>query len=190
MPLASINGIRMSLYIALWLFAAVLLGLTAARLHYTTHLPPWDPLNHGHPFYDPIVAELLASAVLALLWASFAIHVLCPGRTHEYGLASCFAAELAALFVLFLLWLVGAAISSTYWGALGWCHVYAPCRVLSALVACAWVGWAALLGLLALAALLAGTNRALRWQMHGRYDPRASGAGAGVGVGWGRTVRA
>lgn len=74
-----------------WLFSAVLLGLTAARLHYTTHLPRGDPLNQGQPFYgtcrahssdafhidvdthsclsDPIVAELLACSILAMVWA-------------------------------------------------------------------------------------------------------------------------
>jgi hypothetical protein len=29
----------------------VLLGLCAARIHYTTHLPLGDPLNQGHPFF-------------------------------------------------------------------------------------------------------------------------------------------
>lgn len=34
-----------------FLFSIVLLGLTAARIRYTTHLPQGDPLNHGHSFY-------------------------------------------------------------------------------------------------------------------------------------------
>ena len=33
------------------LFSVVLFGLTAARLHYTTHLPKGDPLNGGNNFY-------------------------------------------------------------------------------------------------------------------------------------------
>lgn len=33
------------------IFSIVLLGLSAARLHYTTHLPPGDTLNGGNNFY-------------------------------------------------------------------------------------------------------------------------------------------
>ncbi|KAJ2995061.1 hypothetical protein NUW54_g7453 [Trametes sanguinea] len=69
--MATINGARVGLYVVLWLFSAVLLGLTATRLHYTLHLPPGDPLNNGNSFYDPIVAELLVTSVLGLLWSSF-----------------------------------------------------------------------------------------------------------------------
>ena len=54
-----------------WLFSAVLLGLTGTRLHYTLFLPPYDPLNNGQAFYDPIAVELLATSVLALFWSSF-----------------------------------------------------------------------------------------------------------------------
>ncbi|KZT02858.1 uncharacterized protein LAESUDRAFT_729843 [Laetiporus sulphureus 93-53] len=81
------------------------------------------------------------------------------------------------LFILFLLWLVGAAIASTMWGELGWCHEYEACRLLTALVAFAWLGWAMLLFLLFITAVYAIVNRALFWQMHGRYAPRASGFG-------------
>lgn len=65
---------------AQWLFSAVLFGLTATRLHYTLHLPPNDPLNHGHSFYDPIAAELLAASILAMFWSSFmyVIRAACP----------------------------------------------------------------------------------------------------------------
>ena len=64
-----------------WLFSAVLLGLTGTRLHYTLFLPPYDPLNNGQAFYDPIAVELLATSVLALFWSSFmCVFVLsCPG---------------------------------------------------------------------------------------------------------------
>jgi len=33
------------------LFSGTLVGLTAARLKYTLHLPSTDPLNGGRPFY-------------------------------------------------------------------------------------------------------------------------------------------
>jgi len=184
MPLGigAINAVRVAFYVILFMFSAVMIGLTAARLEYTTHLPPWDPLNHGHSFYNPIVAELLASSCLSLLWSLFALHILFPGWTFEYGVFSSFAGEMVGLFCLFVLWLVGAAISSTMWAELGWCHEYEACRLLTALVAFAWLGWAMLLFLLFITILFAVVNRALFWQMHGRYDPRTSG--------FGRTVRA
>ncbi|KAH9837616.1 uncharacterized protein C8Q71DRAFT_553477 [Rhodofomes roseus] len=172
--IGSINAIRTLFYVLLFMFSAVMIGLTAARLEYTTHLPPYDPLNHGVSFYDPIVAELLASACLTLLWSLFALHILWPGRMFEYGVFSSFLGEMVGLFILFVLWLVGAAISSTFWAQLGWCHEYRTCRILTALVAFAWIGWATILFLLFITILFAVLNRALFWQMHGRYDPRAS----------------
>jgi hypothetical protein len=59
-----------------WIFAVVLLGLTAARIHYTENLSPKDPLNGGHDFYDPIIAELLVASILSMLWSTFASVVL------------------------------------------------------------------------------------------------------------------
>jgi hypothetical protein len=55
-----------------WIFAVVLMGLTAARIHYTENLSPEDPLNGGHHFYDPVIAELLAASILSALWSTFA----------------------------------------------------------------------------------------------------------------------
>jgi hypothetical protein len=43
--------VRIALYIALFLFSTVLLGLAGARLHYTLNLSPFDPLNGGVSFY-------------------------------------------------------------------------------------------------------------------------------------------
>ncbi len=49
----------------------MLLGLAGTRLHYTLFLPPYDPLNGGQPFYDPIIVELIITSILALFWSSF-----------------------------------------------------------------------------------------------------------------------
>ncbi|THG95929.1 hypothetical protein EW026_g5804 [Hermanssonia centrifuga] len=168
----SVNGIRLFLYVILWLFSAVLLGLTAARLHYTTHLPLGDPLNNGHNFYDPIVAELLASSALTLLWAPWVIHVI--HRTYDYGLVSSFAGEILGLFGLFVMWLVGAAIATSFWGSLEWCHEFQACRLLTALVAFAWMGFILLFVLLIISVMFSIANRAYTHPLHGRYDPRAS----------------
>ena len=55
-----------------WVFSVLLLGHTAARIHYTENLSPYDPLNGGHHFYDPVIAELLVTSILAMLWSTFA----------------------------------------------------------------------------------------------------------------------
>ncbi|CAL1697516.1 unnamed protein product [Somion occarium] len=168
--MATTNGLRVFLYVVLWLFAAVLLGLTAQRLHYTTHIPLGDPLHDGVPFYDPIIAELLASSVLTVLWVPFVVHVL--HRDDDYGFVGTFAGEILGLFTLFILWLVGAAIATTFWGDLSWCHQFLPCRILTVIVAFAWMGWIILLTLLIISLLFAFMNNSFGRPLHGRYDPR------------------
>ncbi|KAI0665547.1 hypothetical protein C8Q78DRAFT_986234 [Trametes maxima] len=171
--MASINGARVGLYVIIWLFSAVLLGLTATRLHYTIFLPPGDPLNNGRSFYDPIVAELLVTSVLTLFWSSYIIHVI--HRSYDYGRFSSFAFELIGLLILFTLFLVGAAISSTLWGNLFWCHVYWQCRLLTVLVAFAWICWV-LVFITVIVSVLFAVSNSLGWgrPLHGRYDARDS----------------
>ncbi|KAI0753856.1 hypothetical protein C8Q74DRAFT_343968 [Fomes fomentarius] len=170
--MASINGIRVGLYVVLWLFSAVLLGLAGTRLHYTLFLPPYDPLNGGQPFYDPIIVELIITSILALFWSSFIIHVI--HRSYDYGRISSFAGELLGLIALFVLFLVGAAIASTLWADLFWCHAYWQCRVLTVLVAFAWMSWIITFALIIISVLFAVANSALFRPLHGRYDPHSS----------------
>ncbi|KAI0070218.1 hypothetical protein K474DRAFT_1609093 [Panus rudis PR-1116 ss-1] len=174
--MATVNGLRVFIYVTLWLFAAVLLGLTAHRIHYTTHIPPGDPLNGGADFYDPIIAELLASSALTLLWIPWVVHVLT--RDAEYGFLGTFAGEILGLFCLFVLWLVGAAIATTFWGDLSWCHQFLPCRILTVIVAFAWMGWILIFTLLIISLLFAFMNSSFGRPLHGRYDPRGSTYGA------------
>ncbi|KAJ3482350.1 hypothetical protein NLI96_g7036 [Meripilus lineatus] len=108
--MASINRVRVVFYVALLLFAIILLGLTAQRLNYTTHLPVGDPLNGGRSFHDPIIAELLVTSILTILWAPFAIYIL--SGTSDYGLYTSFLGEATALFFLFMFYVVGAGIAS------------------------------------------------------------------------------
>ena len=49
--------------------------------------------------------------------------------------------ELAGLMILFILWIVGAAIATKKWGNLGWCHAYSACRLLTAIEAFTWMSW-------------------------------------------------
>ncbi|KAI0092218.1 hypothetical protein BDY19DRAFT_587586 [Irpex rosettiformis] len=174
MPI-TVNRIRIFLYVVLFLFSAVLLGLTAARLHYTLHVPEGDPVNGGNDFYDPIVVELLVSSVLTLLWVPWVIHVI--AKTSDYGWVSTFAGETVSLFIFFVMWLVGSAVSTHSWGDLSWCHIYRPCRILTAMVAFSWMGFILIFILLITNLMFAIANHAFRQPLHGRYDPRASGYG-------------
>ncbi len=104
-----------------------------------------------------------------------------------------FAVECIALSMFWMMWFIGTAIATvssilhllresypddertqTFWGNLGWCHEYSPCRVLTALVAFAWIGWVVLLSLLGLALVHTFVNRAWTDPMHGYLYPRDS----------------
>jgi hypothetical protein len=119
-------ALRIALYFALSLFAIVLLGLTATRLHDTSHLG----------FFDRIVAELLAAAVLAMLWSWFIMHTIHSIRVR--GPVTSFAHEYFGLFILWLMFLVGAAIATHSWGNLG-CLGQFSCDLLTTIVVFAWL---------------------------------------------------
>ncbi|KAI0766199.1 hypothetical protein BD413DRAFT_572214 [Trametes elegans] len=142
--------LRLPLYICLWVFAALLLIFTSVRLNYTLHLPHDDPLNGGKDFFDPIVAQLLVCSVIALGSIPFVLQWIPPLITSA---ASANLFELAALSVIWLLWLVGCVVSSSIWPNLMFCYQFAPCRILTAMMAFAWLGWIALVGLIVLAIL-------------------------------------
>jgi len=164
--------LRIFLYCVLFVFSVVLLGLSAARLHYTTHLEPFDPLNEGVSFYDPIVAELVATTIFTMLWSPYVIHAIYARR--EQGFLTTFAGEILGLSVLFLFWIVGAGISTSLWGNLGFCHQYQPCRLLTALVAFTWLGWIVLLMLLISSFLHPLANGGFNEPLHGWVYPRDS----------------
>ncbi|KIK67200.1 hypothetical protein GYMLUDRAFT_37266 [Collybiopsis luxurians FD-317 M1] len=165
-------ALRISLYSALAIFSIVQLGLTAARLHYTTHLPLGDPLNGGSNFYDPIVAELLATSILSIFWSWFIIH--CIHKRHENRFITTFRGELIGLFVLWLMQLVGAAIATTFWGKLSFCQIYQACRLLTALVAFGWMNFIILTFVFLVDIAFVVANDGWREPLHGRWDPRAS----------------
>ncbi|KAI8984811.1 hypothetical protein BD414DRAFT_489299 [Trametes punicea] len=142
--------LRLPLYIILWVFAGVLLILTSVRLNYTLHLPRGDPLNGGVDFFDPIVAHLLVCSLLALATIPFVMRWV-PQPITSAASANLF--ELTALSVIWLLWLVGCAVSTSVWPNLAFCYQFAACRVLAAMMAFAWLGWIVLVGLIVLAVL-------------------------------------
>ncbi|KIY47797.1 hypothetical protein FISHEDRAFT_44590 [Fistulina hepatica ATCC 64428] len=162
-------ALRIALYVALAMFSIVLLALSADRLHYTLTLKRSDPLNQGRPFYDHIIAELIFTTSVTILWS---FYMCVPLERIPFFRSLLFMYEFTGLFVLWVFWLVGAAISSVsrhLWGDLSWCWSYIQCRILSALVAFAWTGWATLtiLGTSSVAFVL--TKKAARRPAHGRY---------------------
>ena len=122
--------------------------------------------------------------------------------------------ELASLSVIWLLWLVGCVVSTvstpivlrvslvtgaddigllrraschllqSIWPNLSFCFQFAPCRILTAMMAFAWLGWVALVGLIVIAVLTAvkkaRPSRAplmVEWAARPGYYPRPSGGG-------------
>ncbi|KAJ7510458.1 hypothetical protein B0H11DRAFT_1900763 [Mycena galericulata] len=164
--------IRTFLYSVFGVFSLVLFGLTAARLRYTTHLPPGDPLNQGRNFFDPIVVELLFSALLGMIWSVYAVLTIHHMREDRWIYS--FFSEILVLSALFVLYLVGAAIATQLWGNLSFCQEFRACRILTALVAFSWMSWIILLCLLAASFFVAIANAAFFAPFHGRWNPRES----------------
>ncbi|KAL5512159.1 hypothetical protein ACEPAG_3444 [Sanghuangporus baumii] len=171
--MVSYPTIRAILYVILWIFSVVLLGLTAARIHYTTHLEPPDPLNDGQSFYDPIVAELLVCSILAIIWSPLVIHMI-HGR-REYKFLSLVWHELLGLAILWLLWLVGAAVATSIWPNLpSFCSQYNACQVLTAMVAFSWLGWITITALVVTTLLYATANSSWADPAHGHWTREGS----------------
>ncbi|KAI0751917.1 hypothetical protein C8Q80DRAFT_1098279 [Daedaleopsis nitida] len=149
-PLQTI--IRLPLYIILWVFSALLFILTCVRLGYTLHLPRGDPLNGGVNFYDPIVVELLVCSLLTLSSIPLVLGWVPPIYLSRSSTSNNLL-ELSALSFLWLLWLIGCCVSTSIWPSLAFCYQFEPCRVLTAMMAFAWLGWTALVGLIIVAIL-------------------------------------
>jgi len=165
----ALSLIRIVLYGILFLFSFILFCLCCARLGYTTHLPRGDPLNSGRDFYDPDVAFLLVCTLMSMAYAPFAMHVIHWRREYNYG--SRVWHEAVALFVLWLFYIIGTSIATSFWGALGFCQEFSACRILSTLVAFAWLVWLLLTVLLVLTVLFGLANGREAWNepMHGRW---------------------
>jgi len=140
--MSALSYIRAFSYFCLGIFSIVELGLTGSRLHYTEHLAPGgDILTLRSHFYDPIVVELLVTSVLTLFWAFYAFAAIIA-RWETKVIAS-YTGEVISLFGLFVMWIVGASIASdhSHWGDLNSCHGFRECRILTALVAFAWINF-------------------------------------------------
>jgi hypothetical protein len=161
-----LSTIRLTLYAVLAVFAFFTFALAAARIHYTTHL-----VGHSGDFYEPVVAEILATALLTMGWSIFVILVIY--KRLEIPRVGTFIAEVVGLGVLFLFWIVGAGIASTAWGDISLCLLSA-CKVLASLLAFTWLSWIVVLALLITSLMFAIANKAWNEPLHGRWDPRVT----------------
>ncbi|KAJ7288415.1 hypothetical protein C8J57DRAFT_1280156 [Mycena rebaudengoi] len=158
---------RIASYAALALFSFIVFGLTIARLNYTNHLPRGDTLNRGRNFYDPDIVELLITSMMSMAWALFLIRTIY--KRVESNLVSTFRGELLGLFVVWMFWLVGTAIASAQWGNLGFCQVFEPCRILSAIVAFSWLCWLTVTFNFGVSITFILANGALLEPLHGQW---------------------
>ncbi|KAH8832499.1 hypothetical protein DL96DRAFT_1667140 [Flagelloscypha sp. PMI_526] len=176
--MANIHPVRVGLYVALALFSCVVFGLSGARLYYTTHLPRYDPLNHGIPFYDPIVAELIVTSFLTLLWCLSMSCII--SKSYEGAPIRTFRGEFIGIFILWVMWLVGAAYSTHIWGNLKFCWQFKACKLLTALVAFVWISWITLTFVFVVSIIFVAYNKSFTKPLHGRYYYDAEGRHIGT----------
>ncbi|CAE6529958.1 unnamed protein product [Rhizoctonia solani] len=128
--LPTLVTVRLALYVSVLLFSMVVFALTIVRLDYTDRKrdPRIDPLRNGQAFYDPPIPELLVASFLTMCFAPWMLFVIYRRYGHRILTKTWF--ELLGLFVLWGLWLGGAASATALWPDLNWCQIYKPCRIL------------------------------------------------------------
>ncbi|KZS94959.1 hypothetical protein SISNIDRAFT_426522 [Sistotremastrum niveocremeum HHB9708] len=161
----TVTQARLHLYTIVCLFSFVLMGLSAGRLQYTTHLPRGDPLNQGRDFFDTSVLILLITSTLLIVFSLFFRWMI--SRRVESGFMSRLWFELVVLWTLWAALLVGSAMATSVWPDLSFCSQFNACRVLQTLVAFCWLTWLPLLPLIAISMHYGIVNRAWGWFMHG-----------------------
>ena len=170
--------LRIFLYVFLLLVAAVVIGLSAARLNYTTRGLTEDDRDFFRiSYYNPIVVELLVTAILTLLVSLFMLPIFFSHKRHpeRTSIPFTFRGEFIFLIPLWILWLVGAAYNQHQFGNLRRCWYIDACRILTALEAFAWIGWILTTFLLIASIVFVRKNRAMRDPVHGRYWYDAEG---------------
>ncbi|KAG7087871.1 hypothetical protein E1B28_013809 [Marasmius oreades] len=134
--------LRLGLYVFLLLLSLILFSLSAARLQYTLHLPPGDPLNKGVNFYDPAIIELLVASLFSLGWCIFIIYLYF--RTTGNPIIRTYREELVVLGILWLLLLGGSAAASNIWAVVAFCQQFQACQILSAVLGICWTAFVVL----------------------------------------------
>ncbi|KZT34857.1 hypothetical protein SISSUDRAFT_1026079 [Sistotremastrum suecicum HHB10207 ss-3] len=161
----SLTTLRIHLYILLFLFSVVLMGISAGRLHYTTHIPRGDPLNGGKNFFDPIVPELLVTAILLVVASATFLWIVWQKVEMEFMTRLWF--EIAVLSVLWVMLTVGQSLATSIWPNLTWCIKFTACQVIQAMIAFAWFSWAWLTLLIFISLRFAIINQAWWEHIHG-----------------------
>ncbi|TEB18049.1 hypothetical protein FA13DRAFT_1758862 [Coprinellus micaceus] len=127
---------RIFLHSLLWACAVVLLGLTAYRIHYTKSLDNGDILTSSSHFYDGVIVEMMVTSCLAILGSMVCIGLIAGTRK---GSRSSMLAE-GWTWILWVMFLVGAAIITHKWLHLKWCRgSYKVCRILETIKAFSWI---------------------------------------------------
>ncbi|KAF5364464.1 hypothetical protein D9758_010705 [Tetrapyrgos nigripes] len=159
MAFPNLAPVRTFLYVVLIAFSAVLLGLSAARIHYTMTLHGEDALTLPGiaPYFEPILAEVIATTGASILWSVFILF----GTFTSRPLIRLLRDELLILLVLWLLWIAGAAVVSAIYLPIGWCQEFSYCRIIAALVGFAWMGWLVAGGLIITVFLMCYVNGGL-----------------------------
>ncbi|KAL5525441.1 hypothetical protein ACEPAF_9311 [Sanghuangporus sanghuang] len=132
---------RRLLYALLWMIAVVELGLTAFRIHHTRSL---------FGFYDRVIAELLVVSILTILWAplTLLLHRSALGSAGATGTQrrgfGFLHGETSGNLILWIMWLVGAAIATNHWPTRALAGPGKQGRILTTIIALAWVEFALL----------------------------------------------
>ncbi|KAF9255619.1 hypothetical protein L218DRAFT_1008396 [Marasmius fiardii PR-910] len=154
--------IRAWLYIVLFVFSLILFAICAARISFT---------NSNFGGYNPSVVEMLVTAILAMFWCGFMLFLFFADVVNPF--IQLYRDELIGLLILWLLWIGGAAAVSAVFTGVENCQWNDQCRLLSALLAFAWLGWITLTVIIALSAYISWKHGGLTTALHGRSSSRA-----------------
>ncbi|KAF8883908.1 hypothetical protein CPB84DRAFT_1965103 [Gymnopilus junonius] len=128
--------VRIILYLFLFVTSTVLLALTAYRVHHTKSSDNVDYYTGKVHFWDPIVVELLVTSILAMLASLYFISAI-AGRVSQLGN---YLVEHIVLFILWVMFLIGAAIQTHDFIHLKHCRGFdKQCRVLETIKGFAWI---------------------------------------------------
>ncbi|KAJ3767996.1 hypothetical protein FB446DRAFT_753050 [Lentinula raphanica] len=122
--------IRAGLYATLLVFTFILFVLCCVRINDTLQVN----------FYDPVVAELLFTSIVTMLWCALMLCIFFV-TTLKFEFLRLYWQELIGLVILWFFWIGGAAAASSIFGDLSACQQFRACQILSALLAFAWLGW-------------------------------------------------
>ncbi|KIM37777.1 hypothetical protein M413DRAFT_448290 [Hebeloma cylindrosporum] len=165
-----VHIIRAFLYVVLFIFSVILLGLSGYRVHYTKGLHNGDILTTSTNFYDPTVVELIVTSSLAIIFSLwFFMAILARVGRGPFGT---YASEFICIFIIWVMFLVGAAVFTHKYHNLKWCRGgHKVCRILETIKAFAWMCWCwTFFLLIAGFANMLANKHGISGPVHGRRD--------------------